>query len=344
MKDLVLRDDGKVTRVGAFIVSATGLVVDGDPSFEDYERFGQYVQRAAVSIQWILGDWLNYGESKWGEKSSQAMDLTGMHYDTLAKAKQVAQRFEHGRRRPQLDFTTHREVAFLPPADADAILDRAEAEGLSTRDVRALVRELKSRPPAAIADDACTVADLQTLIKSGKKFGTIYADPPWAYENQATRASTDNHYQTMTIEDIAALPIGDLAADRSHLWLWTTNGFLFECPKLFEAWGFEFKSSYVWVKPQMGIGNYLRNSHELLLLAVRGGLTADSAARDVMSWGQFDRAEHSAKPERIRVDVIERISPSPRLELFGRKAVADWVVWGNQIRRGLFDDDVRSLT
>ena len=179
---------------------------------------------------------------------------------------------------------------------------------------------------------------LAPLLEAGETFGTIYADPPWAYGNQGTRAATRNHYQTMTVEQIAAMPMARLAADRAHLWLWTTNGFLFECPRIFAAWGFEFKASYVWVKPQMGIGNYLRNAHELLLLAVRGGLTG--AAKDVMSWGRFERAGHSAKPEAIRRKVVERISPGPRLELFGRSPVDGWTVLGNQIELGLYDHDV----
>jgi N6-adenosine-specific RNA methylase IME4 len=190
-------------------------------------------------------------------------------------------------------------------------------------------------------EPAFVVRDLRALAASGMKFGTVYADPPWRYGNQGTRASTDNHYETMTVDEIAALPVGGLAADRSHLWLWTTNAFLFECPRLFAAWGFEYKSSYVWVKPQMGIGNYLRTSHEFLLLAVRGGLVG--AARDVMSWGEFDRGEHSAKPERVRVEVVERVSPGPRLELFARRHAPGWASWGNGIVPSMFDFNIREL-
>ena len=134
-----------------------------------------------------------------------------------------------------------------------------------------------SGPPV----DSCTIADLHRLADFGARFGTLYADPPWSYQNQGTRGRTDQHYTSLTLGQIAQLPIRRLAAGRAHLWLWTTNAYLFECPRLFDAWGFEFKASYVWVKPQMGIGNYIRNSHELLLLAVRGGLTA--RAKDVMS-------------------------------------------------------------
>ncbi len=196
-------------------------------------------------------------------------------------------------------------------------------------------------PSANGKPPGCTADDLHRLAATGATFGAIYADPPWQYGNQATRASTDNHYVTMTVDELALLPVGKLAAPQSHLWLWTTNGFLFECPKLFAAWGFEFKSSYIWVKPQFGIGNYLRNAHEFLLLAVRGGLTA--LARDVRSWGEFDRGEHSAKPEAIRSTVVECISPGPYLELFGRSAVEGWTVWGNEVSRDLFTADMDRL-
>ena len=173
----------------------------------------------------------------------------------------------------------------------------------------------------------CT--DLSELTKSGEKFGTIYADPPWRYQNQGTRASTGNHYAgDMSVEEICAMPIGELCADKCHLHLWTTNAFLFECPKIFAAWGFTFKSSFVWVKPQMGIGNYWRNSHEIMLLAVKGGQTALN--RGQMSWIECSRGKHSAKPDAARHQ-IEKLSPGPFLELFGRKKVEGWTVFGNQI-------------
>jgi N6-adenosine-specific RNA methylase IME4 len=170
------------------------------------------------------------------------------------------------------------------------------------------------------------VTSLSELV--GQKFGCIYADPPWKYDNQGTRASTDNHYSTMTVDEICALPIKDIAAEKCHLHLWTTNGFLFECPRIFDAWGFEFKSSFVWVKPQMGIGNYWRNSHEILLLAVRGGLVGQD--KSLMSWVECGRGKHSAKPDIIR-GMVEKLSPGPRLEMFGRRSIPGWTVFGNEI-------------
>jgi len=171
--------------------------------------------------------------------------------------------------------------------------------------------------------------DLATL--AGQKFGTIYADPPWAYSNQGTRASTGNHYGTMSIPDLCAMPIADLAADDSHLHLWTTNAFMRDAFSVIDAWGFEYKSMAIWCKPQIGIGNYVRVSHEFVLIAVRGDCKSFKQ-HNIRSWFEADRGKHSAKPDYWR-DVIENNSPAKRLELFGRQRVPGWTIYGNQISK-----------
>lgn len=177
--------------------------------------------------------------------------------------------------------------------------------------------------------------DMESLLADGTRYGCIYCDPPWPYTNQATRGSTDNHYVTMSMDDIRALPVESLAADDAHLHLWTTNGFLGEAIQLVSDWGFTYKSFYVWVKPQMGMGNYWRVSHEVLLLGVRG--RAKFRRHDLMSWGEFHRGVHSSKPEAVRL-LVESASPGPYLELFARRTSPGWTSWGNEVERGLYDD------
>lgn len=201
------------------------------------------------------------------------------------------------------------------------------------------VRKLAARSPSPIPDalnaaGGKCVGTLTELIDQGLKFSTIYADPPWAYGNQATRASTDNHYETLTLQQIRDEPVEQLAADNAHLHLWTTNAFLFDARHVIEAWGFEYKSCFVWVKPNIGIGNYWRVSHEFLLLGVRGSLTFRD--KSLRSWGEFARGKHSRKPYQVR-DLIEKASPGPYLEMYGREAMKDseWTVCGNQIAQSL---------
>ena len=172
-----------------------------------------------------------------------------------------------------------------------------------------------------------TVTNLDDL--HGQKFATIYADPPWQYDNRASRGAAENHYSTMTVDEICEMPVGELAADSAHLHLWTTNAFMFESIRVIEAWGFQYEEAFVWCKPQMGMGNFWRVSHEILMLGVRGNLPFQDKP---ISWGEFPRKQHSEKPEQVR-GLIERTSPGPYLELFGRKPVIGWTVFGNQIDR-----------
>ena len=160
------------------------------------------------------------------------------------------------------------------------------------------------------------VCDLQKLIDRGAKFPTIYADPPWPYTNTAARGAAVNHYRTMTLEAVRNEPVKQLAADQAHLHLWTTNAFLREAFDVIRAWGFHYKSCLVWIKPQLGMGNYWRVSHEFLLLGVRGNLPFRD--RTCRSWLLARRTAHSRKPFAFR-ELIERVSPAPYLELYGAR-------------------------
>jgi len=205
---------------------------------------------------------------------------------------------------------------------------------------RQSANEEESEESSAIGGDV--VANLQELIDAGRKFRTVYADPPWRYGNQATRASTDNHYQTMTVDEICAEPVSQLLEDNAHLHLWTTNAFLFESKRVLEAWGFEYKSCFIWCKKQMGIGNYWRLSHEFLILGVRGSQRFRD--KSLMSWLETessvaitDRTKHSQKPRAVRL-MVEKASRGPYLEMYGREAMPDspWTVYGNQVGKRMF--------
>lgn len=167
-------------------------------------------------------------------------------------------------------------------------------------------------------------------------FRTITADPPWKYDNRATRAAAEDHYPTLTVEELKALdvdggPVRDRAADGCHLYLWTTNAFLREAFAILEAWGFEYKTCLTWVKPQLGIGNYFRSMTEHVLFGVRGTLRVLDGNQP--NWFEHRRGRHSRKPDQF-YDLVERVSPGPYLELFGRSDMLGsrpgWTVWGNE--------------
>jgi N6-adenosine-specific RNA methylase IME4 len=179
------------------------------------------------------------------------------------------------------------------------------------------------------------VRNLQVLIECGVKFATVYADPPWPYTNTAARGAAENHYRTMTLDEIRDEPVKELTLDQAHLHLWTTNAFLRDAFDVIRAWGFRYKSCLIWIKPQIGMGNYWRVSHEYLLLGVRGNLPFRD--RTCRSWHTAHRTIHSRKPFLFRA-LIERVSPGPYLELYGREDQpnSNWTVYGNQVERRLF--------
>src|SRR5215475_14918180 len=105
------------------------------------------------------------------------------------------------------------------------------------------------------------------------RFPLIYADPPWLYDFMSVDAwKVENHYPTMPIDEICALPIPDITADDAILFLWATAPKLVEAMRVIGAWGFTYKTCAIWDKEWTGMGNYFRIQHELLLIATKGSI------------------------------------------------------------------------
>jgi len=161
-------------------------------------------------------------------------------------------------------------------------------------------------------------------------FRTILADPPWDVQ-QVGGFGASNHYDLMSLDAIKKMPVSDLAAPDAHCWLWVTNATLRAGYDVLEAWGFTPRSPLTWIKPRIGLGQYLRNATEHLILGTRGN--APPKFRRQPTWMFAPIQEHSHKPEE-QYAIIERISDGPYLELFARRrppSKADWSVWGNEI-------------
>ena len=163
----------------------------------------------------------------------------------------------------------------------------------------------------------------------------VYADPPWRYENPpigATNRSIENHYPTMGLEEICALPVRGSVTDDAVLFMWATVPKLDQCMNVIDAWGFLYRTGMVWVKDKIGMGYYVRNQHELLLIARRGKMPPPPIEARCSSVITAPRLAHSAKPPEC-YEIIERMYPDmPRVELFQREPREGWDGWGNQAR------------
>lgn len=168
---------------------------------------------------------------------------------------------------------------------------------------------------------------------------TVVADPPWRYDNASTRGHATltpeeskrwkGHYETMTIAEMKRIPVAEWVAPGAHLYLWTTTNFLPRAFSLMSAWGFEYVTNLVWVKPQMGMGNYFRVSHEHVLFGCALPRKR-TQVKNEMSWFEAPRQKHSAKPESF-YDLVERSSEGPYLDVFSRRQGrlnGLWDSWG----------------
>jgi len=163
------------------------------------------------------------------------------------------------------------------------------------------------------------------------QFRVIYADPPWSYGNTQPDYHTEqrDHYPVMTLKDICDLPVKSLALDDAVLFIWVTSPILEESFEVINAWGFKYKSSFVWDKIDHNMGHYNSVRHELLLIGVRGSCQPD-VAKLFDSVVSEKRSEHSAKPDSFR-EMIDTIYPhGPRIELFSRKKLKGWKTYGHQ--------------
>jgi N6-adenosine-specific RNA methylase IME4 len=140
----------------------------------------------------------------------------------------------------------------------------------------------------------------------------------------------------MELKEIMELPVTNLAAAKSHLYLWVPNALLQEGLQVMEAWGFTYKTNLVWYKIRKdggpdgrGVGFYFRNVTELILFGVRGSLRTLDPGRTQVNLFATRKREHSRKPDEI-YDLVEECSPGPYLELFARFSRQGWYQWGNE--------------
>jgi N6-adenosine-specific RNA methylase IME4 len=171
-------------------------------------------------------------------------------------------------------------------------------------------------------------------------FATILADPPWRFLNRTGKVAPEHRrlsrYDTMTSKEIAELPIADVAARESHLYLWVPNALLADGLFVMERWGFTYKANLVWHKVRKdglsdgrGVGFYFRNVTELVLFGVRGRMRTLAPGRRQVNLLATRKREHSRKPDEL-YEIIEACSPGPYLELFARYPRAGWSVWGDE--------------
>jgi N6-adenosine-specific RNA methylase IME4 len=238
--------------------------------------------------------------SESGETRDVVARLAGVSHDTIRKAKLI------------LDKASEEEKAELSRSDA-----RLTIHALYLR-----LRQQQLRTGTPVFPDGM--------------FELIYCDPPWRFAiTEFENRAIENHYPTLSLDELIALPVSSIAADDCVLFMWSPAAKLEEALQLVNRWGFTYRSGGVWVKNSIGMGYYFRNQHEHLLIATKGSPPTPRPENRPASVIVAPRTQHSKKPDLV-YEVLERMYPSLRkIELFARECRKGWAAWGNQIPSAL---------
>jgi N6-adenosine-specific RNA methylase IME4 len=224
------------------------------------------------------------------------------------------------------------KLASLPAEQQEAAIEQAKVAAIASvtkAETRESKQQRRAEKEAALAERTLAVA----AVLGQKLYSVIYADPPWRFQpysrDTGMDRAADNHYPTMTLDQIKAFSVP--AAPDCVLFLWATVPMLDVAIDVLRAWGFTYRSSFAWIKDRSGTGYWNRNRHEILLIGVRGNIPAPAPGEQYESVIEARVEQHSAKPFQFR-EIIEEMFPTlPRIELFARgEPFAGWASWGNE--------------
>jgi len=313
-------------------VSRVGWTLPKKLSLDDWVECGKALMLCEGAVQWWIGDWWAYGEHHYGDRASAAAQgIFGRTFGSLKVYGSVARNVKRLIRINLLSFGHHQIVAPIKPLNEQKKWLARALKGTNGKPWS--IAQLRS----ALAQAKAISRTRQVAFDAGElgKYALILADPPWRYENPpmgGSSRSIENHYPTMTLDEICAMDVESIAHENSILFLWATAPKLAECMTVIEAWGFTYRTNAIWIKEQLGMGYHFRNKHELLLVAKRGELAPPQPQNRPESVFESPRREHSEKPD-VSYKMIHNMYPDlakTRIELFQREKRKGWPGWGNQ--------------
>lgn len=183
-------------------------------------------------------------------------------------------------------------------------------------------------------------------------FDIIIADPPWDYKGQVQHngkggketGSAELHYSTMTLDQLAKIPVSTVASDNSLLFLWTSSPHLDQAISLMESWGFSYTTiAFVWNKDKVNPGFYTMSQVEIVLVGKKGKIPAPRGSRKERQMVNSPREEHSKKPDEVQSRIEKMFPTQTKLELFARRVKGGWTCIGNEISGNDISIDLASL-
>jgi N6-adenosine-specific RNA methylase IME4 len=284
-------------------------------------------ERAGVkAAEAAPGEEVTFGQK--GKTREKVAKAVGRGARSIEKAREV---FEAERADPETFGPIAEEM------NSTGKVDRAYKQMRMTRD--------RAEYDKTAQEGTKAIADLDALAQTAPSYKALLVDPPWDFQTYSPKGkakSAEQHYPVMSLADIKAMPVAQLAGEDCALFLCAVWPHLTQALEVIEAWGFEYKTlAFIWVKQNedgeglhTGMGYWTRSNTEPVLFATRGKPTR--LAMDVHQVILSPVGKHSAKPEELP-ERIERLVPGPYLELFAREKRDGWTSWGNEI--GCDDED-----
>jgi site-specific DNA-methyltransferase (adenine-specific) len=285
--EVIKLDQNKDYDYSGFHFTKTSLEPLSDNiSFDTWERCGEWIKRANGAVHFWLGDWLNYGEKHYGETYSQAIENTGFDYGTLANDKYVAGKVESSRRRENLSFAHHQDVADLKPEQQKELLDLAEKEDIKSKEFRKIkqkfIADSKRLPPPIVIDSNLICGDAVEELKKldDASIDCVVTDPPYGIDYQSNRRTAtekldkianDNSDAFTLLSNVCEVLQKKVKPD-SHLYFFTSWKVYSEFETVISDY-FDIKNLIVWDKLNHGTGDLDGNyaeQHELIIFATTG--------------------------------------------------------------------------
>jgi N6-adenosine-specific RNA methylase IME4 len=246
-------------------------------------------------------------KSDQGRTAHELARFAGLSHDTIAKAAVIADQAP------------------------EAVKAQLRSDTLSINQAYHEIRTHERRAERVERIQAITANN--TALDTERPVPILLADPPWQYEHvNVASYAPENHYPTMTLDDICAPPVKDAATPDAVLFLWAPAPKLAEAFRVIDAWGFNYRTHLVWRKDRVGMGYYARPQHENLLIAMKGDLPVPAPENRPPSVVDAERRAHSQKPD-VFYRIIEAMYPEfEKRELFARQVRPGWLAWGNQVK------------
>lgn len=335
------------------IVTWNGVIIDGHNRYEictrnnvPFKTVGYSFKDRDDAKEWMILNQFARRNINAYQRSVLALKLKPV---IAEKAKENESRGGQGYQKSENPIHTAKQLAGIAGVSHDtinkvehieAIADESTKEALRRGDISVNKAYYNVKLEQRKAEQAAKTAEYAERPKTDgiidiytttKKYRVLYADPPWSYNDKMDSPNLGGavkHYPTMSTNEICELPIP--AEDNAVLFLWVTSPLLEDSFKVIKAWGFKYKTSFIWDKVAHSMGHYNSVRHEFLLICTRGSCTPD-VPKLLDSVVSIERTEHSVKPDEFR-EIIDTLYPiGNRLELFARRPAKGWDVWGNEV-------------